>query len=203
MLLCTVMLLTFTACGKANDKTSEPANMPETVTGSIVFKDFGEVEFELYLDKAQNSALNFIYLAQKGHYDGIIVHRISKDFVIQAGAYESGMTRRDTEFDYTIKGDFSANGVNNPIGHVRGTLSWARANDFNSASTQFFICVNDATAAGLDGNYAPFGMITDGFEVLDEINEQPTASELPIDEVVIESVTIDSDYKFPEPEFIR
>ncbi|MBQ9949762.1 MAG: peptidylprolyl isomerase [Clostridia bacterium] len=200
--LCIAMMLSFTACDGAKDGDNASANA-EIVTGSIVFKDFGTVKFEVYPKRAQQSTLNFIYLAKKGFYDGIVVHRLVNDFVIQAGAYETGYVERTTDFDYTIVGEFAANGIENDVKHVKGTLSWARPTSFNGASTQIFICTNDATAAQLDGNYAAFGMVTDGFDVLDKINAMQTENDVPLQEIVIESVTIDSDAEFPEPDFIR
>lgn len=214
LMLCTIMLFAFAACEKSgkdgeNVKGSETAatdiasDLPDVVTGTMVFKDFGTVKFELYPNKAKQSTLNFIYLAKSGFYDGIVVHRLVKDFVIQAGAYTNGYQEKSPEFRYTIKGEFSANGIENTVKHVKGALSWARPTDYDGASTQFFICTDDRTAPQLDGNYAAFGMVTEGFEVLDKINDEDTAKDVPLSEIVIESVTIDGDFNFPEPDFIR
>ena len=198
------MLFAFSSCNeKADNENTSSGDMPATVTGSITFKEYGTMKFELYLDKVPNSCLNFIYLAQQGYYEGVVVHRLVKDFVIQAGAFTTGYAQK-AGVDYSIKGDFSDNGVTNPVNHKKGTLAWARANANDSASTQFYICTSDATAAQLDGRYAAFGMITEGFDIIDEINGIATDMyDRPVHEVMIEKVVIDSDYNFPEPEKIK
>lgn len=201
LLLCVAFVFAFGACDIRPDTKND---MPETVTGSLTFKDYGTVKFEIYPTKAPQSALNFIYLAKSGFYNGIVVHRLANNFVIQAGAYEAGYTVRKPEFDYNIVGEFSENGIDNPVKHVKGAISWARATDFNSASTQIFICTDDTTAPQLDGKYAAFGMVTDGFDILETIDNLPVgANDVPNEEITIESVVIDSDYNFPEPDFIK
>ena len=200
-IICMCLTAGICSCKKADDKSDSV--YPDIVKGSITFKNFGVMQFELYPNKAPISALNFISLAKSGFYDGIVVHRLIQDFVIQAGAFESGYAQRATTHG-NIFGEFAQNGFDNPIPHVRGTLSWARPQAFDGASTQFFICTGDEKVKSLDGGYAAFGMITDGFDVMDAINAQPTdAYDMPLDEIMIESVVIDSDFNFPEPEYVN
>ena len=205
ILLCCMLFSLFACSARPSENEG---GMPDVVKGSITFKNYGVMQFEVYPNKAPVSALRFIQLAKEGFYDGIIVHRLIQDFVIQAGAYESGYAERASDGRH-IKGEFSNNGFDNPIPHVRGTLSWARPQAMDGASTQFFICTGDAMVKSLDGGYAAFGMITDGFDVMDAINTQETGSipemgmnDVPIEEILIESVVIDSDYDFPAPDFI-
>lgn len=187
--------------------------LPPVVTGSITFENYGTVKFELYPTVARQSVLNFIYLAQKGHYNGVIVDRLQKDFVIQAGKYQNGYVPRDTDFDYSIKGEFSENGFENNYAFTKGTMAWVcETNDPNSASTEFAIYTDSTTCWSLKGKQAAFGSIVgnDSFSVLAAINEQKTYAEKPIDNIVIASVVIDPvswtgfepDFEFPLPNFI-
>ena len=122
---------------------------------------------ELYPEIAPNTVNNFISLIQKGYYDGLIFHRVINGFMIQGGDPEgTGMGGSDE----TIKGEFSSNGVENSIKHTRGTISMARSQDPDSASSQFFIMHQDADY--LDGEYAGFGHVTSGMEVVDQICEK-------------------------------
>ena len=204
-ILCISIMLCSFACKKVENTNNETVNeteMPEVVTGTIVFRDYGAMTFELYPKKAPQSVYNFIHLAKSGFYNGIIVHRLIKDFVIQAGAYESGFVERASD-NKNIYGEFSENGFDNPIKHIKGTLSWARPKAYDGASTQFFICTGDEMVKSLDGSYAAFGMITSGFDVMDAINVVETDMyDMPTSEVVIEKVTIDSDYEFPLPDYV-
>lgn len=206
LILCTAMLFTMASCKNdaAPSESADKNNLPDVVTGTIVFKDYGTMKFEVYPNLARESSLNFIYLANQKFYDGIVVHRLIEDFVIQAGAYTTGYQEKKFDNPYNIIGEFSKNGIENTIKHEKGVLSWARANAFNSASTQFFICTGDESVVHLDNEYAAFGRITEGFDVIDAINIQAVdANNMPLEEIMIESVTIDSDYDFPEPDFIR
>ena len=131
---------------------------------TITMEDGGVIRAELYPEVAPNTVKNFISLAKKGYYDGLIFHRVIKGFMIQGGDPKgdgSGGT------DQNIKGEFSENGVKNDISHVRGTVSMARSNDYNSASSQFFIVQSDSTF--LDGQYAGFGHVTSGMDIVDQI----------------------------------
>ena len=133
-------------------------------TAVIDVKDYGTITVELYPDIAPITVENFVTLAKKGFYDGLTFHRIIKGFMIQGGDPLGNGTGGS---DKTIKGEFSGNGVNNPLKHTRGVISMARSSDPNSASSQFFIMHEDAPH--LDGQYAAFGKVTEGMEVVDKI----------------------------------
>ncbi|MBR3247385.1 MAG: peptidylprolyl isomerase [Clostridiales bacterium] len=131
---------------------------------TIQMKDGGVMKAELYPDIAPASVENFINLASKGFYNGLIFHRVIPGFMIQGGDPEgTGMGGPG----YTIKGEFSANGFRNDLKHTRGVLSMARAMDPNSAGSQFFIMHEDSPH--LDGQYAAFGKLIEGIEVVDKI----------------------------------
>jgi len=145
-----------------------------------------KIELELYPEYAPNTVKNFLYLANKGFYNGLVFHRVIRDFMIQGGCPEgSGMGGPG----YSVKGEFSKNGVANPLQHKRGVISMARAADPNSAGSQFFIMHKDGFF--LDGQYAAFGAVTNGMDVMDEIAAEPTdANDRPKIEQKIKSVTL-------------
>ena len=127
-----------------------------------------QIKLELYPEKAPQTVENFKKLVQQGFYDGLIFHRVIRGFMIQGGDPEgTGMGGPG----YTIKGEFLANGVPNALRHTRGVLSMARASDPNSAGSQFFIM--HADAPHLDGQYAAFGRVVEGMDVVDEIAAAP------------------------------
>ena len=128
--------------------------------------EFATIELELDPDTAPVSVTNFIRLAGDGFYDGLTFHRIISGFMIQGGDPKGNGTGGS---DQTIKGEFSENGVENDISHVRGVISMARSNNPDSASSQFFIVHEDSLF--LDGNYAAFGHVTEGMDVVDKICE--------------------------------
>ena len=132
----------------------------------IKVKDYGTISVELDADVAPITVTNFVDLAKDGFYDGLTFHRIISGFMIQGGDPLGNGTGGS---DKTIKGEFSENGVENSISHVRGTISMARSQDYDSASSQFFIMHKDNP--GLDGQYAAFGTVTKGMEVVDKICE--------------------------------
>lgn len=132
----------------------------------IEIADYGTISLELDADTAPISVTNFINLANDGFYDGLTFHRIIKDFMIQGG---DPLGNGTGGADNNIKGEFQNNGVENDISHVRGVISMARANDPDSASSQFFIVHQDSTY--LDGDYAAFGHVTEGIEIVDQICE--------------------------------
>lgn len=132
----------------------------------IVIKNYGTISLELDADMAPITVENFANLVNEGFYDGLTFHRIISGFMIQGGDPEgNGLGGSDKE----IKGEFSANGVKNTISHTRGVISMARAQSYNSASSQFFIMHEDAPY--LDGSYAAFGHVTEGIEIVDKICE--------------------------------
>lgn len=152
----------------------------------IVVKNYGEMELELYADKAPITVDNFLKLVEKGFYNGLTFHRVIKGFMIQGGCPIGNGTGGP---GYQIKGEFLANGVNNPIKHTRGVISMARAMDPNSAGSQFFIMHQDAPH--LDGQYAAFGKVISGLEVVDKIASTRTDfRDKPLSPVVIEKIVI-------------
>lgn len=153
----------------------------------IEIEKFGTIEVELYKDVAPLTTENFIKLANKGFYNGLTFHRIIKGFMIQGGCPKGNGTGGP---GYQIKGEFLANGVNNPLKHTRGVISMARAMDPNSAGSQFFIMHQDAPH--LDGQYAAFGKAIKGIEVVDAIASVPTNYyDAPLNKVVIKSIRIE------------
>lgn len=133
---------------------------------NIIIKDMGTIKVELDADVAPISVTNFVKLAKDGFYDGIVFHRIIEGFMMQGGdPTGTGMGGSDT----TIKGEFSGNGVENNLSHTRGAISMARSQANDSASSQFFIVHQDSTY--LDGQYACFGYVTEGMDIVDDICE--------------------------------
>ena len=153
----------------------------------IEMENGAKIEIELYHDVAPITVKNFEKLVSEGFYDGLTFHRVIPGFMIQGGdPLGNGMGGAKEN----IKGEFRANGVNNTLKHTRGVISMARAFDPNSASSQFFIM--HADAPHLDGQYAAFGKMTDGFETLDEIARvKTTFSDKPLREQKMKSVTIE------------
>lgn len=130
----------------------------------ITIKDYGEIDVELDADAAPITVTNFVKLVQEGFYDGLTFHRIMDGFMMQGGDPLGNGTGGSEE---TIKGEFSKNGVDNDLSHTRGAISMARSSAPDSASSQFFIVQSDSTF--LDGQYAVFGYVTEGMEIVDEI----------------------------------
>lgn len=145
--------------------------------------------FELFPDKAPQSVYNFIELANSGFYDGLTMHRLVKDFVIQGGDPSGDGSGGP---DYTIKGEFPSNGVETGLTHQVGALAWARANSYDTAGSQFYIVLNDGVQQ-LDQDYAVFGYMIDGYENLEYINNLPTAvNDVPVSPITIKSATVDT-----------
>ena len=152
----------------------------------IEVEKFGTIEVELYKDAAPITVDNFVKLVNKGFYNGLTFHRIIRGFMIQGGCPKGNGTGGP---GYSIKGEFSANGINNPIKHERGIISMARAMDPNSAGSQFFIM--HQAAPHLDGQYAAFGKVVKGIEVVDAIaSVQTNYFDAPLQKVVIKSIKI-------------
>lgn len=181
LLAAVLLLLGLSACAK-----KDSGNNGDTVMVEITMRDGGVIKLELYPDVAPITVENFTKLASEGFYDGLIFHRVIKGFMIQGGDPEgTGMGGSDTN----IKGEFAVNGVANNISHVRGVISMARARSYNSASSQFFIVHRDSTY--LDGQYAAFGRVIEGMEVVDAIAEVPTnGNDRPLTEQVIETIRV-------------
>lgn len=164
---------------------------------TIEMQNGGIIKAELYPDIAPNTVCNFISLINQGFYNGTIFHRVIPGFMIQGGDPEgTGMGGPD----YSIRGEFSANGFKNDLKHTRGVLSMARSQSPNSAGSQFFIMVADASH--LDGQYAAFGKVTEGMDVVDAIVATETdASDRPTTEQVMKTVTVETfGETYPEPE---
>ena len=155
----------------------------------IVVQDYGTIRVELDGDTAPITVANFMKLAEDGFYDGLTFHRIMKGFMIQGGDPRKNGTGGSDE---KIAGEFAANGYENNISHLRGTISMARAKDYNSASSQFFIVHDDSAARSLDGLYAAFGRVTEGMEVVDAIAAaERDANDKPLEPITIESITFE------------
>ena len=153
----------------------------------IEIRKFGTIEVELYPDIAPISVDNFVQLSRKGFYNGLTFHRVIRGFMIQGGCPKGNGTGGP---GYSIKGEFTANGINNPLKHTRGVISMARAMDPNSAGSQFFIMHQDAPH--LDGQYAAFGKTIKGIEVVDAIASVDTNFyDMPLEKVIIERITIE------------
>lgn len=161
IIISTLLLILVTAsCGK-----SSPAQPGQKLRhAEIIVKDYGTIKLELDEGVAPITVANFVKLAQSGFYDGLTFHRIMNGFMIQGGDPQGDGYGGSKD---KIKGEFSANGWDNPIKHVEGTISMARSGKPDSASSQFFIVLGNASH--LDGNYAAFGHVTEGIEVVKRI----------------------------------
>lgn len=158
---------------------------------TIDIADYGVIELELYGSVAPLTVTNFVNLVNDGFYDGLTFHRIIDGFMIQGGdPLGTGMGGSEN----TIVGEFAANGVSNDLSHVRGVISMARSQDYNSASSQFFIVHEDSTF--LDGQYAAFGEVVSGMDVVDAICDSVTVEDdngtvLKENQPVISSITVE------------
>ena len=164
---------------------------------TITMENNDIIKAELYPEIAPISVNNFISLIRKNFYDGLIFHRVIKGFMIQGGCPDgTGMGGPG----YSIKGEFSANHVDNNLKHTEGVLSMARSMQPNSAGSQFFIM--HKTSPHLDGSYAAFGKVIDGMDVVNKIAETKTDySDRPIEDQRIKSMTVETfGIDYPEPE---
>jgi peptidyl-prolyl cis-trans isomerase B (cyclophilin B) len=177
-----------------SEPTKENKNLP---IATINVDGYGVMNVELYPEIAPNTVNNFISLANKGFYNNLKFHRIIKDFMIQGGDPKGNGTGGP---GYSIEGEFTSNGFANSLKHTKGVISMARSQDPNSAGSQFFIMSGDAS--NLDGEYAAFGKVTSGLDVLDKIRSVETSSnDAPKKDVVITSITVDIkgvEYKEPK-----
>lgn len=175
MLLVLSMILTLCGCEKEENPMVE-----------IEMENGGIMRLELYPDIAPITVENFLDLVNDGFYDGLIFHRVINNFMIQGGdPTGTGMGGSEN----TIKGEFAQNGVKNDLSHTRGVISMARSQSYDSASSQFFIVHQDSTY--LDGSYAAFGKMVDGYDVLDEIATTPTDSNnKPLADQVIKTIRV-------------
>ncbi|WP_338631711.1 peptidylprolyl isomerase [Clostridium baratii] len=207
----TVLSISIVGCSnsKSNEKVKEDNTKKQTEEKidekdlpevTIKVKDYGTMKGVLYPNKAPNTVNNFIALANSGFYDNLTFHRVIKDFMIQGGDPEGTGTGGP---GYSIKGEFSSNGFDNDLKHTEGVLSMARARDKDSGGSQFFIMTKDSPH--LDGDYAAFGKITEGLDVLHKIEDVKTDSnDKPLNEVKIESIKVDTKGKeYKEPKKIK
>lgn len=181
-----------------NSSTEKGDTMTGKVTAVIDVKDYGTITLELDADQAPITVTNFVNLAESGFYNGLTFHRIMEGFMMQGG---DPLGNGSGGSDENIKGEFSDNGVDNRLSHTRGAISMARAGNpynpasaYNTASSQFFICHQDADF--LDGQYACFGYVTEGIEVVDAVCESSNPIDdngtIPSEEQpIINSVTIE------------
>jgi len=188
-----IIALNFAGCVGKVDSTENTKSYPfeiitsaEKINAEIVMEDGGKIELELYPDVAPITVSNFVYLAKKGYYDGLIFHRVIEGFMIQGGCPDGIGTGGP---GYSIKGEFASNGVANELKHERGVISMARSKAPDSAGSQFFIM--HETSPHLDGEYAAFGRVISGMEVVDKIATTETgANDKPVKDVIIKSITI-------------
>lgn len=194
--------LVLVGCGanKKNESASNGSSNNEVVenkgttdealpVATIVIKGMGTIKAELYPSVAPNTVNNFIELANKEFYNGLIFHRVIENFMIQGGCPQ-GNGQGDA--GYSIKGEFSGNGFENNLKHTKGVLSMARADSPDSAGSQFFIMTEDA--GHLDGKHAAFGKVIEGLDVVDAIKVVKTTKDnnKPKKDVIIESITVDT-----------
>ena len=174
--LCALLTVFIKNSNKDNNKTDN--NKPEVVEKDpnllsgkhyveISVKGYGKIKLELDADVAPITVTNFINLVNDGFYDGLTFHRIMDNFMIQGGGYDKEGYRKNAD---NIKGEFALNGVQNNISHKEGVISMARANSYNSASSEFFIMNTDYES--LDGSYAAFGHVTSGMDVVQKITKK-------------------------------
>ncbi|WP_368654541.1 peptidylprolyl isomerase [Ornithinibacillus sp. 4-3] len=198
------LIITFTAislligCSK-QEKETDDTDIKENPIVTIIMEDESEIEIELYPNIARNTVRNFIALIEDNYYDGVIFHRVIPGFMVQGGDPSgTGMGGPD----YSIKGEFNSNNFENDLIHERGVISMARSSHPDSAGSQFFIMVADAPH--LDGNYAGFGKVIQGMEIVDEIVDvDRDANDKPVEEQKIKTMTVNTKgYTYQEPETI-
>lgn len=199
-LIAVILTLTMVLCfvGGCGKSTPNPR-------ATITMADGAEIVVMLYPDKAPNTVANFISLANSGFYDGLTFHRVVEDFIIQGGDPNGDGTGGP---GYTIEGEFLNNGYKkNDLKHTRGVISMARfgsEDNYDSAGSQFFIVLEDKDY--LDGDYAAFGKVFSGMDIVEEISEVKvkTETETPKEPVVIQSIRVETyDVKYAEPKTIK
>lgn len=199
----------FALIGCSNDanegNNNQNENENEIVAGddpivTITLEDQSKIRIELYPDIAPNTVNNFISLIEENYYDEVIFHRVIPGFMIQGGDPMGNGTGGP---GYSIKGEFASNGVPNSLKHERGVLSMARTNDPDSAGSQFFIMHEDSPH--LDGDYAAFGKVIEGIEIVDEIAAVETDNnDKPIEDQIMKKVTVDlGNYQHEDPDIIQ
>ena len=185
--------------GCSQSEINEEVRVPpkDLPVATIVIKDYGTIEAELYPHIAPNTVNNFIYLANSGFYNNLTFHRVIKNFMIQGGDPNGDGTGGP---GYNIKGEFTNNKFKNDLKHTEGVLSMARSQSKNSAGSQFFIMTADSPH--LDGQYASFGKVISGMDIVHDIeNVETSSNDKPVKDIVIESIKVDTKgVKYEEPE---
>lgn len=197
-----LVLCSFSACADKTPGKQDPEDgntvyeqTDETTNFVMISTKLGNIVVELYPDIAPITVKNFQGLVKEGFYDGVTFHRIVKDFVIQGGDPDGigyGGSGKP------IKGEFSDNGVKNELSHTRGVISMARkGNDYNSATSQFFIVLSDNYTKSLDGQYAGFGKVVEGMDVVDALVKEGVGSVMEkvffVDKVPASETTVSDD----------
>lgn len=189
-LILTFSLLLLTSCNDEEENETEETGFTATHKAVIEIENYGSISLDLYGKEAPITVENFVNLAKSGFYNGLTFHRIIEDFMMQGGdPNATGTGGSENE----IKGEFTSNGIKNDIEHKRGTISMARSNENDSASSQFFIIHKDSSH--LDGSYAAFGRVTSGMDVVDKICTTVVSgyngSVSKVNQPVIKRITID------------
>ncbi|NLI88885.1 MAG: peptidylprolyl isomerase [Epulopiscium sp.] len=182
-------------CSRLNIKASTYQRVENPIV-TMSLEDGQKIMIELYPDKAPNTVNNFISLIEDGYYDGLTFHRIIEDYIVQGG---DPLMNNYGSPGYTIKGEFKANGFKNNLRHTKGIVSMARASDYDSAGSQFFITLDDSQM--LNGSYAGFGRVIEGMDVVEYIARAGLDKEdTPpiIEEVIVDTKMV----QYPEPQVI-
>lgn len=195
------VMLVLAACGdkkessEVKDDKGYPANVKENPIVTITMANDEKIVVELDPKTAPNTVANFISLAKEGFYDGLIFHRVIPGFMIQGG---DPLGNGSGGPDYSIAGEFTSNDFENNVTHERGVISMARAQDPNSAGSQFFIMTENSPH--LDGEYAAFGKVIEGIETVDNIVNVETAAEKPLKDQQMKKVEVDTKgFDYPAP----
>lgn len=197
------ILLLIAGCGKAEEENTATSTKKTTVEKNpivtITMENNEQMKLELYPNIAPNTVHNFISLVEGGFYNGLTFHRVIPDFMIQGGDPNGDGSGGP---NYSIKGEFSKNGFENDLKHERGVISMARAQAPDSAGSQFFIMVKDSTH--LDGEYAAFGKVIEGIEVVDKIvSVKRNENDKPLEDQKIKEMTIETfGVEYPQPDKI-
>lgn len=190
IMLVLVMAFSFTACSKDEPENVKGEEKLENTFVKITMEDDREIIIETLPEYAPMSVEFFLELVDEEYYDGLVFHRAVEGFMIQGGSPNGdgiGGAGR------TVKGEFASNGIKNDLSHERGVVSFARTNVKDSASGQFFIMHADYTS--LDGEYAAFGRVVEGMDVVDEIAVRPTSNQILIEKPVIKTVRVLKNYE--------
>lgn len=200
LIIIALTLILPTGCSLIRQKKTEKPD--QNPLAALNIKDWGKVEIELNPEEAPNTVASFIELANSGFYDGLTFHRIIKGFMIQGGDPSGDGTGGP---GYKIKGEMSNNKFNNKLLHEKGVISMARVpTGFDTAGSQFFITLDDQP--GLDGDYAVFGKVVEGMDIIMDISKVKTnkKNNRPLEDVVIESIKVDTfGHEYPEAKKIK